>query len=118
MIDSLEVNRRRLRRAAPSSMFTKRGPGVDANRLLWFQSLDSVDREYAIQFGWVPSSWRHVAPSRKFWRGNPYGVQVRPPVQETIADPAPQPSPGIVGRTVKKVWTGLKRIFGFRKGES
>lgn len=118
MIDSLEVNRRRMRRAAPSSIFTKRGPGITANRRLWFQSLDPIDRDFAIRFGWVPESWRNLPVSKKFWRGNPYSVPVRPSAQKVAADPAPQPTEGILGRTAKKVWTGLKRIFGFRKGES
>jgi hypothetical protein len=92
-------------------------PAVVLCQLLWFRSLDATDRGYAVHFGWVPKSWATMSASR-WWRRPLHSRPQPEKAQEHVVPSTPQPSEGIVGRTAKKVWTGLKRIFGFRKGES
>lgn len=41
----------------PTSWFTKRGPGVEANAVRAFRSMTPEQKELAIARGWVPAWW-------------------------------------------------------------
>lgn len=94
MISNLEINRRRLLRSAPQSMFTKSGPGVRRNAKNWFQSLDAVDRQIVLRLGWVPLSWA--------------GLPMIKPKTTNALKTEPEKKQSVLGR----MWHGLKRLFG------
>lgn len=110
MISQLEVNRRRLVKQAPKSMFRKAGPGVKHKARAWFQSLDSIDRQYVLKFGWVPQTWADL-PYRK-----PREVLRLEKARAVAIDAARErTAPKTI---VGKVWQAAKKLFGFgRRGD-
>ncbi len=101
MINAQEVNRKRLKRLAPRSWFTKKGPGVHAKMQRWFQQLDTIDRMFVLDLGWVPRAWAAL----------PF---IPPDAEMATIQPMAESKPTIIEKAAnlgRKIFGGIRRLF-------
>lgn len=103
MPSALEVNATRIKRSIPPSWFTKKGPGVEHKAKMAFRRMDDFDRAIALKKGWFPAAWASL----------PFKPEARTKiVADFQAKTAAVETPNLVKRTVGKIWSGIKRLFG------